>query len=89
MRPSTLDHDAFLARFGPVYEDSPWVAEAVWPAVERGELDDLPALAAAMRDVGRRRAARDAAGADPRAPATRGREQHGRGVGERAARRGA
>ncbi|THD37287.1 MAG: 2-oxo-4-hydroxy-4-carboxy-5-ureidoimidazoline decarboxylase [Sphingomonas sp.] len=51
MRPSTLTHDAFLARFGPVYEESPWVAEGVWPAVARGELDDLPALAAAMREA--------------------------------------
>ncbi|HEX7885071.1 MAG TPA: 2-oxo-4-hydroxy-4-carboxy-5-ureidoimidazoline decarboxylase [Phenylobacterium sp.] len=23
--------DAFIARFGPVYEASPWVAEGVWP----------------------------------------------------------
>jgi OHCU decarboxylase len=34
-----------------VYEESPWVAEAVWPSVARGELDDLPALAAAMRET--------------------------------------
>ena len=37
--PSSLDRDAFIARFGPVYEASPWVAEAVWPAAERGALD--------------------------------------------------
>ena len=49
MRPSSLSHPAFLARFGPVYEASPWVAEGVWPAVEAGGLDDPAALAAAMR----------------------------------------
>lgn len=46
-RPSTLSRDAFLARFGPVYEDSPWVAEAVWPDPP----DDRAALAAAMAAV--------------------------------------
>jgi OHCU decarboxylase len=51
MRPSALSHDDFIATFGPVYEASAWVAEGVWPAVERGELDDLPALAEAMRAV--------------------------------------
>ena len=49
MLPSTLTRDAFIARFGPVYEASPWVAEAVWPAAERGELDTPEALAKAMR----------------------------------------
>jgi OHCU decarboxylase len=49
MRPSTLSHTDFLARFGPVYEASPWVAEGVWPAVEDGGLDDPAALAVAMR----------------------------------------
>jgi OHCU decarboxylase len=47
--PGNLTRDAFIARFGPVYESSPWVAEAVWPAVERGELDGQEALARAMR----------------------------------------
>ena len=46
-RPSSLSRAAFLARFGPVYEASPWVAEAVWPDPP----DDLPALAAAMAAV--------------------------------------
>ena len=41
-------HD-FLARFGGVYEASPWVAEAVYPAFARGELAAPGALAAAMR----------------------------------------
>jgi len=51
MKPSTLTRDAFIARFGPVYEASPWVAEAVWPAAARGELDDREALAQAMRET--------------------------------------
>jgi OHCU decarboxylase len=51
MRPSALTRDAFVERFGPVYEASLWVAEAVWPAVARGELDDPAALAQAMRET--------------------------------------
>jgi 2-oxo-4-hydroxy-4-carboxy-5-ureidoimidazoline decarboxylase len=50
MRPSELTHEAFLHRFGGVYEASPWVAEGVWPGVEAGKLDDREALAAAMRE---------------------------------------
>jgi 2-oxo-4-hydroxy-4-carboxy-5-ureidoimidazoline decarboxylase len=50
MRPSEMTHAEFLARFGPVYEASPWVAEGVWPGVEGGKLDDREALAAAMRE---------------------------------------
>ena len=46
-----MTRDAFIARFGPVYEASPWVAAAVWPGVARGELDTLPALAEAMRET--------------------------------------
>lgn len=49
MRPSELSHAEFLACFGPVYEGSPWVAEAVWPTAEAGTLDHPAALAAAMR----------------------------------------
>ena len=51
MKPSALTRDGFVARFGPVYEASPWVAEAIWPAVARGELDDPAALARAMREA--------------------------------------
>jgi OHCU decarboxylase len=51
MRPSALTRDAFVARFGPVYEASPWVAEAVWPAVARGDLDEERTLAEALRDA--------------------------------------
>ncbi|MDB5678592.1 MAG: hypothetical protein JWM94_1594 [Sphingomonas bacterium] len=49
MLPSSLTRDAFIALFGPVYEASPWVAEAVWPAVERRQLDDPEELTQAMR----------------------------------------
>jgi allantoicase len=41
--------DAFLKRYGAVYEASPWVAEEVWPGVEAGEIADVAALQAAMR----------------------------------------
>jgi 2-oxo-4-hydroxy-4-carboxy-5-ureidoimidazoline decarboxylase len=51
MTPGNLTRDAFIARFGPVYEASPWVAEAAWPAAARGELDEMEAMAAAMRAV--------------------------------------
>jgi OHCU decarboxylase len=51
MWPSTLGRDAFVARFGPVYEASPWVAEAVWPTAAVGALDDPDALAQAMREA--------------------------------------
>jgi 2-oxo-4-hydroxy-4-carboxy-5-ureidoimidazoline decarboxylase len=51
MRPSSLSHPVFLARFGPVYEGSPWAAEAVWPQVEAGKLDDPAKFAEAMRMV--------------------------------------
>ena len=49
MAASELSRARFLARFGPVYEASPWVADGVWPAVEAGGLDDPASLAAAMR----------------------------------------
>ncbi|HEY5711421.1 MAG TPA: 2-oxo-4-hydroxy-4-carboxy-5-ureidoimidazoline decarboxylase [Allosphingosinicella sp.] len=49
MTPSALTREAFIARFGPVYEASTWVAEAVWHAAARGELDDREAMAEAMR----------------------------------------
>lgn len=44
--PSTLDRDGFLARYGGVYELSPWVAAAAW---DRGAVaDEAGALADAM-----------------------------------------
>jgi 2-oxo-4-hydroxy-4-carboxy-5-ureidoimidazoline decarboxylase len=45
--PSQMSRPEFLARFGPVYEASPWVAEGVWPDPP----DDLEGLAAAMAAV--------------------------------------
>lgn len=48
-RPSRLDRAAFVARFGGVYEHSPWVAEAVWDAGRVA--DDREALAGAMAEA--------------------------------------
>ncbi len=42
------DHAAFLARFGHVAEDSPWVAERAW---ERGPFADAAAIADAFAAV--------------------------------------
>ena len=47
-RPSRMDRAAFVARFGGVYEHSPWVAERAW-AMELGPAhDNAQGLAAAM-----------------------------------------
>lgn len=47
--PSRLDRGGFVARFGGVYEHSPWVAETVWDA---GRVpDEAGALADAMAAV--------------------------------------
>ena len=46
-----LDHDAFMARFGGVFERSPWVAERAWASRPFGTLD---ALYEAMMDAVRR-----------------------------------
>jgi OHCU decarboxylase len=46
-----LDHDAFVARFGGVFEQSPWVAERAWAARPFGTFD---ALYEAMMDAVRR-----------------------------------
>ena len=43
-----LDRDAFVARFGGVFENSQWVAERAWAARPFGSLD---ALFAAMADA--------------------------------------
>ena len=51
MGPSEMSRSVFLARFGAVYEASPWVAEAVWPQAETGALEDPGALAREMRTV--------------------------------------
>ena len=51
-----LDRDAFVARYGPLFERSPWVAEA---AYDRGPFSDratlFEALTAAMYDAARER----------------------------------
>jgi chitin deacetylase len=54
-RPSEMDRDAFVARFGGVYEHSPWVAERAW-ALELGPAHDgaegvASALARAFRSA--------------------------------------
>lgn len=46
MRPSEMDRASFVARFGGVFEHSPWVAEGAWGA---GNVpDDADGLHAAM-----------------------------------------
>ncbi len=49
--PSALAHDDFVSAYGGIYEASRWIAEAVWPRAQAGDLDDLPKMQAAMRDV--------------------------------------
>ena len=49
--PADISKTAFMERFGSVYEDSPWVAEAVWPDYAAGRLDRPGSLAEAMRNV--------------------------------------
>jgi OHCU decarboxylase len=46
MQPGGLDREGFLARYGGVYEHSPWIAGTVWDA---GAVpDDVATLAGAM-----------------------------------------
>jgi 2-oxo-4-hydroxy-4-carboxy-5-ureidoimidazoline decarboxylase len=45
---NALDRQAFVARFGVVYEQSPWVAEAAWA---RRPFADRAALEQAMQDA--------------------------------------
>lgn len=47
--PSALDRAGFLARYGGVYEHSPWIAAEVWDAGQMS--DDVETLAAAMAAV--------------------------------------
>ena len=54
-RPSEMDRDAFVARFGGVFEHSPWIAERAW-ALELGPAHDTAvgvhsALARAFRSA--------------------------------------
>jgi len=53
-RPSEMDQADFVARFGGVFEHSPWVAERAW-ALELGPMHDRPAgLANALARAFRR-----------------------------------
>lgn len=45
---NSLDRAAFVARFGGIYEQSPWVAEAAW---ERRPFTDRSALERAMQET--------------------------------------
>jgi len=49
--PSSLDRPHFLALYGPVYEHSPWIAEAVFDAGLEAVHDGPDGLHAAMRAV--------------------------------------
>jgi len=50
-RPSTMDRAAFIARFGGVFEHSPWVAEGAWDAGLTPAQDSAEGLHAAMAAV--------------------------------------
>lgn len=50
-RPSGMDRAAFVARFGGVYEHSPWVAERVWDAEMGAVHDSAAGLAARMAQM--------------------------------------
>lgn len=45
---NTLDRPSFVQRFGFVYEDSPWIAEAAWVARPFASRDDLALKLAAV-----------------------------------------
>ncbi|WP_431862045.1 2-oxo-4-hydroxy-4-carboxy-5-ureidoimidazoline decarboxylase [Azospirillum sp.] len=57
MRPGDMDRDAFVARFGPVFEHSPWIAEEAWDARLRPDTAEglHAALVAVLRDAPRER----------------------------------
>ena len=51
-----MDRDTFVAVFGGVFEDSPWVAEAAWQSMPFGSNGDLvEALCSVVRRAGRER----------------------------------
>ena len=50
-RPTAMTRPEFVARFGSIYETSPWVAEAVYDARLRPAHDGVAALHAAMMEV--------------------------------------
>ncbi len=47
--PATLDRDAFVARFGGVYERSPWIAERAFDAGLTAEADSAEGLSDLLR----------------------------------------
>jgi 2-oxo-4-hydroxy-4-carboxy-5-ureidoimidazoline decarboxylase len=40
---NAMDRDAFVGKFGGIFEKSPWVAEAAWPSRPFASLDDMHA----------------------------------------------
>ncbi len=48
-KPSGSNRDAFVARFGGVFEHSPWIAEGAWDAGLTGTQDLLEAMEAVLR----------------------------------------
>jgi OHCU decarboxylase len=54
-RPSEMDRAGFLARFGPVFEHSPWIAEGAWDAGLRPDTAEglHAAMVAVLRDAPR------------------------------------
>ena len=47
--PATLDRDTFVARFGGVYERSPWIAECAFDAGLTAEADSAEGLSGLLR----------------------------------------
>jgi OHCU decarboxylase len=50
-QPSKMDRDDFVAKFGGVYEHSPWVAERVWDAEMGAVHDSAKGLARRMAQI--------------------------------------
>ena len=50
-RPSAMGRDAFVARFGGIYEHSPWIAERLWAGEMGAAHDSAAGLAGAMAQV--------------------------------------
>jgi len=51
LRPSQMDPEAFVAKFGGIYEHSPWIAERVWEGEMGAVHDRASGLAARMAQV--------------------------------------
>ena len=51
VQPSRMERDDFVARFGGIYEHSPWIAERVWDAEMGAVHDSAEGLAARMAQV--------------------------------------